>query len=78
MCSQEACDLLSWAQGQRLFWNQKSHGLVVESTPKEAPAQPRTGLGGAGPECDLSLVKGNWRARRGEESSRVTGLMEGF
>lgn len=37
MCSQGACDLLSSAQGQRLFWNQKSQDLGVNSEPKEAP-----------------------------------------
>lgn len=70
MCSQETCDPLSWAQGQSLFWNQKSQGLVVGSEPKEAPTRPRTGLGGAGPQCDPSLVQRVWRLRPGAAGRR--------
>lgn len=51
--------------------------MVVDSKPKEASMQPRTGLGGAGPEGDPSLVKGIWRARPRGCRKRVLGAMGG-
>lgn len=53
-----------------MFWDQKSQGLAVASEPKEAPTQPRAGLGRAGPERDPSLVRDVLSVRAGVTGRR--------